>query len=594
MNILFPSQRATVADFVVGTLFLALCFVFFLHQDIYNEGWCSLHYLFGPYLAFYDGCAKDVGLEVASYLPPTYVAFALWLYPFKLLGLLTGASSFPVYLAYWLKTLTTLTYAASSVPFYRISLIYLDNPERAKYATAAWLVMPLAFFSQFIFSQYDIFHVLLTIVGFLMFLRNRLYWASVSFAVAITFKTFPAFVYLPLLLLHEKRLSRLALHIMIFATPTVLFDAIYSHSPAFIDGVRHLPHFERVYVASIDTFTGGFWRAYIVVLAASLLCAFAYFTEAPSERRIYAAAYFWLAGSILPFCLILWHPQWLMSVAPAITLTTLVSRRVERFMTLDLIGMFLFVGTVCLTFQRNVDAAMFRGQWVGLNVNGSHLMANLFNFFGDHSRNVFLSGFIGYLLSQLLLKYDILRDGAPGRPWSFLDYNILRSRLYLGSMIFILPASFAIGMDIAGSQTWTHNEVYDMTYDATRDRHIEQTIIATGRCITRVAVLMDTSGRTLNDDISIEIVDSDGRVLRRTSESIAPSHELAWHTFDMENTRVSKDASYTIRLSSLSGSPGNAFTLNASVTDTYRYGAAVIAGIRQSGDLAFRVWFTEN
>ena len=102
------------------------CFGLFFHDDMWITGHDSLNYLFGNPLSFYENRKKLHGETMVStpYPPSIYVIFAIWLYPMKLLGWMRSVDDFSQYWIYWLKTLTTIVYAASAAVVYRVSLEY--------------------------------------------------------------------------------------------------------------------------------------------------------------------------------------------------------------------------------------------------------------------------------------------------------------------------------------------------------------------------------------------------------------------------------------------------------------------------------------
>jgi hypothetical protein len=448
MNAIFPSDKLSLADYVLGSALLTACFIFFFHFDIAIVGWDALNYLFGNPLQFYENCKRIQGGGLSMihtpYPPSIYVIFALWLYPLKVLGLITGADHFPIYCSYWLKALTTIVYGASGLVFYRITQCYRQYKSWNRYATALWLVSPLALFSQFIFSQYDIFYVILTLAGVLMFLRTKLFRAALCFGLAITFKYFPLFVFLPLLLLFEKRLAALAGALAVFALPTVLIQLLYGASPAFIEGVNNHGNLERVFAAVIDV---GGWHIYYVFAAFTVLCGFAYLAQTSAEQLPRRAAYVYLAGTVFPFLFIVWHPQWTMSFAPAIVLTSVLDRRHRRFLVLDLFGMLAFVATVAIAFTHNADTAMFRGALWGVQIEPGFTMAAIFMFFGEHSGTIYLTAFWSYLLIELAAKFSAMPPAALSRADLAIDYAHVRYRLYIGLLLFLLPAAFTLGKD---------------------------------------------------------------------------------------------------------------------------------------------------
>lgn len=448
---LFPVNRLSRWDYVAGLATLAGCFLLFFHRDLWRIGWATLNYLYGSPLSFYDNCkclmaAGRHDVPATAYPPTIYLLFAAWLSPFAALKVITGPETFPIYLTYWLKVLTTVIYFWSGTLFYRVMREYGVDTQWSRYATWAWLTMPMALFTQFIFSQVDIFYVALTIAGFLMFLRQRTYAASALFALAITFKYFPVFAFLPLLLLNEKRPTRILVSLLIFLIPTVVIQAIYGHSPAFAEDVQHHATLSRVFTASIDD---GGWHVYWVFFLSFIISGIAYFTEVGPQTRLRINAYVWLVASTVPFLFFYWHPQWTLSFMPAIVLTTMIDRRFRRFQLLDLVAMFLFVAIGALAFPQSVDANLFRGTLLGLPglipFPNTYSMSQVFDWLEEgRAVSLFFSCFAGYLLLNIILKWGPpWQAGMLGSPEA-VNYRDIRQRFYVGLLIFLLPVGFSI------------------------------------------------------------------------------------------------------------------------------------------------------
>jgi Glycosyltransferase family 87 len=593
---LFPAQQLGWSDGLLGITLLSTCFLLFFHKDMWGAGWDSLNYLFGSPWEFYENCKKirGGGLTMAGtpYPPPIYLIFAVWLYPLKFLGLIGSSAAFPLYLTYWLKILTTLAYVGSAVVFQRIALEYLPHKDWARYAAAVWLSAPLALFSQFIFSQYDIFYVLLTMGGFLMFLRGRLAAASMYFGFAITFKYFPAFVFVPLLLLYEKRVRRIAAYCVIFAAPTLIINVAYRGSPAFIEGVHGHTAINRIYGAILDIGMAGIWVVYLLPVSFGILCGIAYFAEPAREKRPHAAAYLWLTSSIMPFTFLFWHPQWLMFVVPPIVLTSMLGPNREKWLWADLAAMVLFVGTVSLTFVNNVDVAMFRGSLFGFPIENSYLMADVFDWFGNQSTNVFFSGFCAYLLLQVILKRKSLLADIPVSPEISVDYGLVRQRVYIGLLIFLLPACFAIYQDVAGNTRFINNFAVGRRYgDLTGSRRFEQTFIAAGRAITQVSLLLETSSRLSFDYVSLDVLNEAGRTVATARESIGDTQATSWYKFYLAPIPVTLGARYSLRLTAPTIPRTAAVIWWASAGSIYKDGQAIVDGVPQDSDFAFRIAF---
>lgn len=594
----FPETRLVPIDYAIAAAILAGCFFSFANPDLDYLGQNSLNFLFGNPLDFYENAKKfQPEYGGATYPPTLYAVFAVWLYPWKLLGVLTGPDSFPPYLVYWLKLATTITYLTTSYTFYLIAKEYFPEDARARYATAVWFTAPLAVFSQFIFSQTDIFHVQLMLIGYLLFMRGRLVWASLFFGLSITFKSFPAVSFFPLLFLLEKRLIRIACLVLVFATPSLLVHSIYGHSPALTANPTNQLLLERLYVASITAADYRWWmaanlRIYLVPLAYAMLCGMTYFRKPSPETRLRDSAYVWLTSSVLLFVPTMWHPQWLIFAVPAMVLTSMISDRLKFFLVLDLLGMALFVAAVSFIFDNVADASMLRGDLLKIDFHNSYLMDRLFTWFGDHSENVFYTGFSAYLLLQIVLNYRLIVSGThlggPGQ----LHYGDVRQRLYIGLALFLIPAVFAIWKDLTSGEVIVQNEWYEQGYPLVATSALEQTFIAEGHAIKAISVIINTSGRRRLDDLTVAVVDADGKVPARAVLQVLPTNELSWHSFSFGTAiAVQKGAQYSFRVLSANGAPGNAFSILASAEDYYKGGHAIVAGSPQASDLAFRIEF---
>lgn len=611
---LFPEGGLGTADWLFFAAIMAACFFLFLHPDLPMIGFCSVSYFDGV-RGFYENArsaAVTTGFPKAcGYLPTTYAVVALWLYPLKVLGFsvdherfqtfasfLSQVQMLPTFQTYWLKALTSLSYATSGFVFYRIAQVYWPDDETAKYAAAAWLTMPLALFSQFIFSQVDIFYVLLTLIGMLMFLRGRVYMAALVFGVSITFKYFPAFVFLPLLLAFEKRILRVALGCLIFVTPLALIELAYHQSAAYLELVHGFYAVEWVYGFSVNA--GGL-QIYVLFVAFTVLCGVAYFTNMDRGGHPRVAAYIWLVASIMPFLLFFWNPQWIMFVAPPIALTSLMSRRFGSYAMLDLLGILTFIAYVSVGFPLNVDTVMIKAGWFGTELDYSFLSGELFDWFGTHSVGVFLSGFTGYLLLQLILKFKHVivakpNDGSVG----VLHYGCVRRYFCLSLLILVLPAFLAACKDKMNDESvignrwvfWVASTHYG---ELERGRVFEQTFVAQEESVRWVSVLLTTFGKksnegfatSSNNEVAVEIVDEYGQIVASATRRASLLKDNRWNRFAIEADTLRRGGVYSVRLRSENASIGWWATLS----DRYLSGRAIVDGAPLDTDFGFRIGF---
>jgi len=587
---LFPRRRLGSADWLLAAVSLGVCFFIFHHWDLYATGWSSLNYLFGSPADFYENSKIFVGNQTSmigtGYLPPIYLIFALVLYPLKLLGLITGPEHFPLAGIYTLKALITAVYLLSGWVFYRLTGFYSADTGWRKFTTAVYLTSPILIFTQFVFSQFDIFYVVLTLAGFGLMLKRRIFAASLAFGLAITFKSFPALVFLPLLLLVEKRFWRLAAAGLVFVLPFALLQMVYSGSPAFAEGVTNNQAQGRIFAAGMDL-EG--WTILFFFSGCFLLCGWSYLASPGPERFARQATFIYLAGSILPFLFVNWHPQWLVSVMPAIALTTMTDRRWERFLVLDLAGMAFYIATT-VTFFSRIEHSMFHLQALQSPENSGWSMGVLLGVFGDKSASVYASLFWGYLVLQLAAKANLLPLANFSREDNGMSLAPLRLRLYGGLAIFVVPflATLALnGLRPLPGHLSSFNEVFPGELSA--GRVFEQTISGHPGKLRGVSLFLGTFRRENTGTLSLELIDSSGRTVDRAQVPAVSVRDNSWTYFSFGGVKLQPGAVYTVRLQSPDSAEGNAVTWWASRRNRYAGGEALVDGSQSEGDFALRL-----
>ncbi|MEN9446747.1 MAG: hypothetical protein RJA25_36 [Bacteroidota bacterium] len=586
---LFPTCQLGKTDYFIGGLLLLFCYFAFFQSDIYVTGWNSLNYLFGNPLEFYDNCKKIQGhgdFAPANYPPTLFVIFAIWLYLFKIFGLIKSPFYFSPYLVYWLKFLTSLVYIATGLIFYQVTQIYQQDKKWGVYATWLWLTSPIAIFSQFIISQYDIFYVFLTLFGFLFFLKKRAYLASIIFGLSITFKYFPFFVFIPLLLFFEKKITKLIVCGLMFSIPTLIIQALYIHSPAYVSGVLGFPVVARVFSAEL-LYNGP--KIYYIFAIFSILIGISYYLDSSyNYKKI--AGFIFLFSSIFPFLFMLWHPQWLIFITPAIALTTVLSSKakISKFLFFDLCAMFFFIGFTVLSFQDNVDLEMFQAKFFHIPFVQFQNISTLFNVFQGFSPNVYLSFFWGYLILQFILKFKFIYNNNTDSSYS---YDMVRQRYYIGIFIFLIPAIFMFIINFNNKDFYILSTDKEKTFgELTASRSFEQEFIAKSAKLKQIDLFLSGFSRKNNNFIQLEVLNSDRKklVIFKRQERLLPNN--GWESFKFTPIKLKKGKLYFLRLTSPKSYNGNAITWLASEKPTYISGA-IVDGVQQKADFTFKLRF---
>ena len=219
-------------DYLIFLILAGVCFLSFQQEDLIHTAGCSYGYLNGHILDFYDYCGT-FGIH-PSYMPSMYILFAIWNIPMYLLGIVTvPTENFPIIAIMWAKLLPCILYVLSGIIIYAICIEIGMGRKKSKICTYASLTMPIGFYAQFIFGQYDIFMLFCILLGVYFYLKNRWFLFIFWFAIAITFKYSALLIFLPLLFLKMKNIWNIIISCIGIAIPYGLEYLLYRGSEAF-------------------------------------------------------------------------------------------------------------------------------------------------------------------------------------------------------------------------------------------------------------------------------------------------------------------------------------------------------------------------
>lgn len=431
---------------LLGFLIVVLmCSLAFQHADIVHTIGCSSSYLFGHIRDFYSFNAKTFG--VINYLPSTYILFAIWGLPLKLLGFLPQPGQSVIHLIFWYKIFTSLFYFGSA---YLMKLIGKEmglSDKKVTLLMVLWVTTPIAIFSQFIFGQYDILTVFFMLLGLYYYFKENLVGFAVAFSVALTFKYFPIFVFAPLLFLKEKDPKKIIGYCTAVLIPIAIEVGAYFRAEGFREGVFGFQGAHRIFDA---VFPAGGWKFSIFFFGWFFLCAYSFLKVARNKAESQEwTIYLGLVSALLTFGFITWNPQWLLFITPFLALAAFSQQRSVFFYFLDLVMMYAFTAICAVAFPMNVDQHLWTLGIFGkynptLGIQNPFSMNRLI-FSAPHNLEFWLA-----LFSACLFSYAFFTHPDRGR--SELTTNLnndvltfqmnsMRLRFYAGVLIWAIPAT---------------------------------------------------------------------------------------------------------------------------------------------------------
>lgn len=550
--------RIALVLWLVGT---ALAFFFFNQSDLYHTVLASYAYLDGHVFSFYDFNLTAVGGN--DYLPGIYVIFAIWMSPFKLFG---GMTPEPLRQELvlspgellWAKSLLIVVFMAC---FYLISAVakhaFSDNDAAQRTVRTAYLFSPLAGFAVFTFGQYDILSTLFSLLGVLMYLRRRSFWFVFWFSIAISFKYFALFLFIPLAIYYFKRPLRILLALVGGAVFTLIELAAYWHSPAF-----RVSAFRLAGGKAGDTL-----HNQLLILMAVLflvLCILAFLYGRRRQDLANPMILIWLAGFAIMFLAVTWHPQWTVILAPAFALSLGLMRRPGLFLLWESLAFVAFVIVFTNRWAANVDAVMVsRGILSALVGDPTLLQHDIVGSAFEPLANVVFTLFLISPIVWIVCERAVGLGGVAIQPrpsvW-IVRVLTVPVVLTLPSLAFtFVPWDTAVGLVPSAvangtEQVFASEDAPTAVVESDEDV-FEQKFRVTGEGLTGLAIPTATYLRTNAGEILVTLDDADGERVADTTVDSASLAQDGRIYLAFAPVTASDGETFTLRVSQESNSP---------------------------------------
>ena len=426
-------------NFIFFVIFLVLFFFFFQQVDLFATATSSYAYLRGHIFDFYDYNKSYVGN--CDYLPILYVIFAIWNIPLHIMGFSSSPettvfiwpyfiSSTFIEIAWW-KLILFLFYVATIYIFFKISNLISPKKNIKLHITALYATSPLVIFSAIIFGGYDVFSVFFTLLGLYFYLIKKFNKFLLFFSIAICFKYFALIIFLPLILIYEKRPLYILKFLFFGFLTSILQYLFYIKSPAFASNIFSL----LLYKVQGSHF-GKYSILKLIALGIYLsMCLYLYKNKFNSNSKYFKYAVLsCLISYTLIFLVVSWHPQWLIIISPFLALSYIYIRGRKIFYISELFGFFGFFFYVVNTFPFNVDVLMMKHSILKDVLPYPSLINS--DFFPGKRPFFRLIFSLSLLFPILILFFESKKNTYPLQVLSERDVMV---RFLLGISFFIIP-----------------------------------------------------------------------------------------------------------------------------------------------------------
>lgn len=581
-------------DYIVFAVIAIACYVTFQQGDIMHTAGSSYGYLQGHILDYYDWVAHEYNIW-DSYMPSTYIMFAIWNIPVKLFGIVTEPerfAAFPVIM--WYKLLPVSMYVASGYIIYRIAAVIGMGDRKSRLCAYAFLTAPIGFFSQFMFGQYDIFTIFFMLLGLYHYYKKNDRLFILFFAISIPFKLWSILFFVPLMLLREKNVWKVVRNLLLVAIPYAIEFAIYYGNEVFRECVLGFGATSYVYSAGLNT--GAASVSYVVLLWC-FLCAWAYFKKPEDNvREIQWSLYFCCMVVVALFGLSQWHPQWLLLAMPFFVLSAFIHRDTRIFMVLDILMMLFFSIYTVNLWPNHVDQELFSwgifGDYIYKYIGTKLMMKDLY-VISD-------MGLVFTLFTALLTVSALFKH--PKFCASDFKLNVdncvgwIRARFLVGVGIFVIPAIICfVVAALPPYVTYNTGLSYAVTAPLINSQASEVFVPSMG-VLEKLEFRTATYQRENDVEIEVNIVKQDGNIIiYSTVLDAAEFEDNGWVKVELDGLAVTVGEEYRVDISCYGGDADNCISLYR--TEDYgkeENGYAVIKGEKADYHLCIRIYEEER
>ena len=446
-------------DWILSFLILAALFVTCVHSDVKLTGNRSF-LMYKHFADFYEASYRQSGGYWANYLPSTFIAYAIWNLPLYLTGHAPEAiltNSFVNMM--WYKFLPVILYFVTAQLMYRIGMKLGFGEKKSLLCKFAFLVFPMGVFSQFIFSQYDIFTVFFMVLGVYLYLEGKMWQFALAFGMAATFKYHAVLYFLVLILLREKKIRNLLRYAVIMAVPLMVEILPNLGSEAFrrnVFGFGALDYVKKPFAL------GFFSGINLLAAVAAFVLVWAYQKKVEEEETLASwAIFFCVAVSFSVFGFSTWNPQWILLMAPFLVLNIFMNQNGNLLLMITnifMVAMYIFCS------QSMVDERVLNGGILKYLLKDRTFAVRMWDLYRFHDQELLCTAMWIVLLLYVVFGHPRYHKNKGSVISKGLVWQI-RTAFVIGVAAFVVPMSVCAAGVFQGKVVFMDNSRQNMEMD---------------------------------------------------------------------------------------------------------------------------------
>lgn len=399
INMVFSRKAPTGIEYlVIGIFFLVLLMSHmdgdtkaFVHYEvnfwrsIFQEGGLRHFYDYSYMMEQYYKANHIGGAFAAYYDFPMFILFGIWGFPLYLICEHYGIEETSnMWTMVYGKAIFIVAVVVAAYIIYKICQNINISKKNSKWAVFLFLSSILVLVDVAYIGQLDIMGIAFTLLGIYYYQRNNIWRFILFFMIAVSFKQFPIFIFIPLLLLIEKNIIKIG-----FNTVIVLFFSKLSGLP-FPSDTMAITVKNEFSQKSLEVLLGIKAPLYneavpIIILFLGAICVYCYLKQIETQRELEEYSIF--ISLLSMFVLLISfdsNPYWYIQLAPFVAILIMYNSKHYNNMIL-----FETVGMICLILNQ-----WGANYWCFEPKNSANMLMSLM--FGDTESYLTMERFIAY------------------------------------------------------------------------------------------------------------------------------------------------------------------------------------------------------
>ncbi len=349
---------STYVEFLLLFTAVFVSYFIFMYVDITNTIDNSVLFtkslLSGDFFNFYDYTIEHASTKYpANYEFLAYIPFAIWNLPLAIGNMAFGFDyNHSTAALLWAKGIIVVFALITVFLIYKILTLCKVEKNLSILACFVFSTSIMFFWPSFLIVQIDLPSLTLMLTGIYNYLKGNNKLFITFFALSIPFKMFGIFLFIPLLILKEKRIIFIAAKTVLVMIPQLLCKILFIGSEAYNFALGSQ---SRDALNSLFNFTNiiGPRKLSLFIIAFFAICVFCYiykFDDGNAELKLSLPLYIasLTYGSLMIFVLI--RGYWLVYLAPFLIFTIFLSGKLMKLnLLLELISGISFFMWYCVS-----------------------------------------------------------------------------------------------------------------------------------------------------------------------------------------------------------------------------------------------------